>query len=44
MMNDLCKKIAHFKIQNFQRKEELMQQFATNLDEAINRQNRLGVN
>jgi hypothetical protein len=38
----LCKKLASFKIQNPKRKAELMQQFATTLDEAINRQNRLG--
>jgi hypothetical protein len=43
-MNDLCKKLARFEIQNPERKAELMQQFATNLDEAIDRQNRLGVN
>jgi hypothetical protein len=39
-----CKKLARFEIQNPKRKAELMQQFATNLDEAIDRQNRLGVN
>jgi hypothetical protein len=44
-MDDLCKKLARFEIQQDpERKAELIQQFATKLDEAIERQNLLGVN
>jgi hypothetical protein len=43
-MNDLCKKLARFEIQNPERKAELIQQFATKLDQAIDRQNAMGVN